>query len=130
MPILKSNMVWLGYHYLIDASFYTMGSVRNDVCHLFAFSINEGVGVPVARHPVFSPALLLHCTEGNMMRNMRRWVEYSPHPVQHDNATAVGIANNTAKRLCSKSIEMRLFWIADQEKLGCYAFKWYQGRKM
>ncbi len=35
-------------------------------------------------------------------------------PVHCDNATAVGIANNTIKRQWSRSIEMRFFWIGDK----------------
>ncbi len=35
-------------------------------------------------------------------------------PVHCDNATAVGIANNTIKRQRLRSMEMRFFWIGDE----------------
>jgi hypothetical protein len=35
-------------------------------------------------------------------------------PVHWDNATAVGIANNTIKQQHSRAMEMRFFWIGDK----------------
>jgi hypothetical protein len=41
-------------------------------------------------------------------------------PVHCDNATAVGIANNTIKRQRSRSMEMRFFWVGDKVAQGMY----------
>ena len=38
-----------------------------------------------------------------------------PTPVHVDNTTAVGIVNNTIKRQRSRAMEMRYFWLLDQE---------------
>ena len=35
-------------------------------------------------------------------------------PVHCDNTTAVGIANNSIKRKCLRSMEMRFFWVGDK----------------
>ena len=50
-------------------------------------------------------------------------------PVHCDNATAVGIANNTIKRQRSRSMEMRFFWIGDKIAQGMYKFCWYPGQE-
>jgi hypothetical protein len=49
-------------------------------------------------------------------------------PVHCNNATAVGIANNTIKRQCSQSMEMRFFWIGDKIAQQMYNLKWHPGQ--
>ena len=46
-------------------------------------------------------------------------------PVHCDNATAVGIANNTVKRQRSRSMEMRYFWVCDKIAQDAYNVKWH-----
>jgi hypothetical protein len=41
-----------------------------------------------------------------------------PTPVNCNNFTTVGIANNTVKHQCSRSMETRFFWVADAVKAG------------
>jgi len=50
-------------------------------------------------------------------------------PVHCDNATAVGIANNTVKRQQSRSMEMRFFWISDKCAQDMYALHWHPGQE-
>jgi hypothetical protein len=50
-------------------------------------------------------------------------------PVHCNNATAVGIANNTIKRQRSGSMEMRFFWIGDKVAQEMYALKWHPGQE-
>ena len=50
-------------------------------------------------------------------------------PVHCDNATAVGIANNTIKRQRSRSMEMRFFWIGDKVAQEMYALRWHPGQE-
>ena len=38
-----------------------------------------------------------------------------PAPINVNNTTSVGIVNNTIKRQRSQSMEMRYFWLLDQE---------------
>ena len=47
-------------------------------------------------------------------------------PVHWDNATAVGIANNTIKRERSRAMEMRYFWTCEKDAQNVYSFKWHQ----
>ncbi len=53
------------------------------------------------RHP--QPKTLVHC----------------------DNATAVGIANNSIKQQCSPSMEMQFFWVRDKSEQGMYDITWH-----
>ena len=50
-------------------------------------------------------------------------------PVHCDNATAVGIANNTIKRQRSRSMEMRFFWIGDKIAQEMYNLQWHPGQE-
>ena len=58
-------------------------------------------------------ALFLNCKEGMIFRLT---LEELGHPqpttsIHCDNATAVGIANNTVKRQRARCMEMRYFWV-------------------
>ena len=46
-------------------------------------------------------------------------------PTRCDNATAVGIANNTIKRQCSRLMEMKFFWVGDK----IAQVKWHPGQE-
>ena len=74
-------------------------------------------------------ALFLNCQEGMIFRLMLEDLGYPQPktPVHCDNATAVGIANNTIKRQCSRAMEMRYFWTSKKEAQDVYSFKWYPG---
>jgi hypothetical protein len=50
-------------------------------------------------------------------------------PVNCDNATAVGIANNTIKWQRLRLMEMRFFWIGDKVAQEMYALKWHPGQE-
>jgi hypothetical protein len=50
-------------------------------------------------------------------------------PVHCDNATTVGIANNTVKRQRSRSMEMRYFWVRDKVAQDAYEIKWHPGQE-
>ena len=52
-----------------------------------------------------------------------------PTPIHCDNATAVGIANNTVKQQRSRSMEMRYFYICDLVKHGIVNVKWRPGQE-
>ena len=42
---------------------------------------------------------------------------------------AVGIANRTVKRQCSRSMEMRYFWVYDKVAQGAYAIRLHPGKE-
>jgi hypothetical protein len=50
-----------------------------------------------------------------------------PTPMQVDNTTAVGFANNTIKQKRSKAIDMRFYWIQDRTKQGQFHIYWRPG---
>jgi hypothetical protein len=50
-------------------------------------------------------------------------------PVHCDNATAVGIGNNTIKRQRSRSMEMRYFWVGDKTAQDMFVLSWHPGQE-
>ena len=50
-------------------------------------------------------------------------------PVHCDHATAVSIAHNTVKRQCSRSMEMKFFWISDKITQEMYNISWHPGQE-
>jgi hypothetical protein len=74
-------------------------------------------------------AIFLNCQEG---MNFKLTLEDLRHkqpkiPVHCDNATAVGIANNTIKRQRSREMEMRYFWTCEKDAQNVYSFQWHHG---
>jgi hypothetical protein len=51
-----------------------------------------------------------------------------PTPIQTDNSTASGIANDTVKQKRSKAIDMRFYWIRDRVRQGQFHVYWKRGR--
>jgi hypothetical protein len=117
-----------------DASYLSKTRVRSRACrHFFMgwmpknrepIKLNGAfyVNTTILRFMVASPAeaelgaLFHNCQEGiyfrQMLANLGR--PQPKTPVHCDNATAVGIANNTVKRQRSRAMEMRFFWIGDK----------------
>ncbi len=52
-----------------------------------------------------------------------------PTPINGNNSTAVGIANNTVKRQRSRSMEMQFFWVADAVAPKKFDIKYFPGRE-
>ena len=50
-----------------------------------------------------------------------------PTPVQVDNSTAEGFANDTIKQKRSKAIDMRFYWIQDRTRQGQFLIYWRPG---
>ncbi len=50
-------------------------------------------------------------------------------PLHCNNATAVGIANNTVKWQHSCSMEMRFFWVSDKCAQDMYTLSWHPGQE-
>jgi hypothetical protein len=53
-----------------------------------------------------------------------------PTPIHIDNTTAVGIVNSTIKRQRSRSMEMRYFWLLDQESQMYFKFYYHPGAEL
>ena len=62
-------------------------------------------------------ALFINAQEAKIIRLILHELGHPqpPTPIHVDNTTAVGIVNNTIKRQRSRSMEMRYFWLLDQE---------------
>jgi len=50
-----------------------------------------------------------------------------PTPIQTDNSTAAGIANDTVKQKRSKAIDMRFYWVRDRVRQGQFIVHWKKG---
>jgi hypothetical protein len=50
-----------------------------------------------------------------------------PTPIQTDNSTAAGIANNSVKQKRSKAMDMRFYWIRDRVRQGQFLVYWRKG---
>ena len=76
-------------------------------------------------------ALFHNCQDGIIFRQtlMDMGHPQPKTPVHCDNATAVGIANNTVKRQRSRSMEMRFFWIGDKIAQEIYDVSWHPGQE-
>ena len=76
-------------------------------------------------------ALFHNCQDGIIFRQTLNDLGHpQPRtPVHCNNATAVGIANNTVKRQRSRSMEMRFFWIGDKKAQNIYGISWHPGQE-
>jgi hypothetical protein len=62
-------------------------------------------------------ALFLSAQEAKVIRLVLKELGHPqpPNPMHIDNATTVGIVNNTIKQQCSRAMEMKYFWLLDGE---------------
>jgi hypothetical protein len=76
-------------------------------------------------------ALFLNCKQATIF-----WLTFKemghpqpPIPINCNNLTAVGIANNTIKRQRSRSMEMQFFWVADAVEQGKFDIKYFPSKE-
>jgi hypothetical protein len=74
-------------------------------------------------------ALFMNCQEGMIFKATLEDLGHpqSPIPVHRNNATAVGIPNNTIKRQRSRAMEMKYFWTCEIDAQKVFLFKWHPG---
>ena len=75
-------------------------------------------------------ALFRNGQEGYAIRNTLEEMghkQLGPTPIQTDNTTAAGIANDTVKAKPSKAMDMRFYWIRDKVKQGEFRVHWKPG---
>ncbi len=72
-------------------------------------------------------ALFHNCQDGIIFRQTLDDLGHTQPrtPVHCDNATAVGIANNTIKRQRSRSMEIRFFWVGNKKAQNIYGISWH-----
>jgi len=133
-----------------DASYLSESNARSRTCgHYFMgwdpkdnepIRINGAffVNTTIMRFVVASAAeaelgaLFRNCQDGVIFRlTLENLGHPQPRtPVHCDNATAVGIANNTVKRQRARAMEMRFFWIADKVAQDMYTIFWHPGQEI
>ena len=132
-----------------DASYLSESDARSRACGHFFMGWSPTDGDPIKLNGAFFTlctilrfvvasaaeaelgALFLNCKEGMIFRLTLEELGH-PQPRTHihcDNATAVGIANNTVKRQRSRSMEMRYFWVSDKVAQNPYDIKWHPGKE-
>jgi hypothetical protein len=76
-------------------------------------------------------ALFHKCQDGIIFRQTLEDLGHTQPqtPTHCDNATVVGIANNTVKQQRSRSMEMRFFWIGNKEAQNIYEVSWHPGQE-
>ncbi len=72
-------------------------------------------------------ARFLNCQEGMIFKTTLEDLGHPQPkiPVHCNNATAIGIANNSIKRQRSQAMEMRYFWTCEKDAQNVYSFKWH-----
>ena len=76
-------------------------------------------------------ALFLNAQEAKILRLTLEELGHPqpPIPIHIDNTTAVGIVNNTIKRQRSRAMEMRYFWLLDQQVQKFFNFQYHPGQE-
>ena len=76
-------------------------------------------------------ALFLNAQEAKVMRITLTELGHPqpPTPIHIDNSTTVGIVTNTIKRQQSRAMEMRYFWLLDQEAQRMFNFFYQPGQE-
>jgi len=97
----------------LNGAFFTL-------CTIFRFVVASAAKAKLG-------ALFLNCKEGIIFRLTPEELGHlQPRtPVHCDNATTIGIANNTVKWQRSRSMEMRYFWVGDKVAQNVYDIKWH-----
>jgi hypothetical protein len=72
-------------------------------------------------------ALFLNCKQATIFRFTLKEKGHPqpPNSINCNNSTPVGIAINTIRRQCSRSMEMRFFWVADAVSQGKFNIKYF-----
>jgi hypothetical protein len=141
-----SNMI-LKIH--SNASYLSEAQPQSRACGHFFMGWTPKNGEPIRLNGAFHVSLMImkfvvasaaeaklgvlydNCRTGRIFRLMLNKMGH-PQPktlVHCDNATAVGIANNSIKRQHSRSIEMQFFWVGDKSAQGMYDITWHPRMK-
>jgi hypothetical protein len=74
--------------------------------------------------------LFVNAKEGEILQTTLNEMGYpqEPTPIQTDNSTASGIANDTINQQGSRSIDMRFYWVRDCVKQGHFTVFWAPGK--
>ena len=120
-----------GFHYLSDrpASPPTtddkpppINGPINVVCHIMREVLSSAAEAELG-------ALFHNCKEACPIRTTLEELGHPqpPTPVQTDNSTASGIANDTVKQKRSKAIDMCFYWVRDRVRQNQFHIFWRKG---
>ena len=130
-----------------DASYLSEPKARGQACgHFFMGSVPSD-GKPIKLNCAFHTlcsilkcvvasateavlgALFMNCQEGIIFKTTLKDLGHpQPRiPIHCDNATAVGIVNNTIKHQRSCAMEMKYFWTGEKDSQKVFSFKWHPG---
>ncbi len=132
-----------------DASYLSESDARSRACGHFFMGWSPMDGDPIQLNGAFFTlcailqfvvasaaeaelgALFRNCKEGMIFQLTLKQLGHpqSKTPIHCNNATAVGIANDTVKRQHSQSMEMRYFWVCDKIAQHAYDVKWHPGQE-
>jgi hypothetical protein len=132
-----------------NASYLSEANAHSQACGRFFMGWNPNPTQPIKLNGAFSTfcailrvvvasaaeaelaALFLNCKQATIFRLALEEMGNSqlPIPVNCNNSTAAGIANNTVKLQCSRSMQMRFFWVADAVKAGKFDIQYYPGKE-
>jgi hypothetical protein len=111
--------------------FFYMGSKQRDAALngaiLATTSIMKSVLSSAAEAEI--GALFENCKKATILRTTLEemgWPQPAT-PMQTDNSTACGIANDTIKQQRSRAIDMRFYWVRDRTKQGHFDIFWKPG---
>ena len=108
----------------VDGKPIRLNGAFHTLCSILRFVVSSAAEAELG-------ALFLNCQEGLIFRlTLEDLGHPQPKtPVHCDNATAIGIANNTIKRQRSRAMEMRYFWVADKVAQDRYKLVWHPGQE-
>jgi hypothetical protein len=93
----------------IDGDPIQMNDAFFTLCTILQFVVTSAVEAKLS-------TLFLNCKEGMIFHLTLKELGYQqPNtPIHCVNATTVGIAKNTFKQQCSRSMKMQYFWVCDR----------------
>jgi hypothetical protein len=77
-------------------------------------------------------ALFMNCQEGMIFKATLEDLGHPQPPisVHCDNATAIGIVNNTIKHQRLRAMEMKYFWRCEKHAQKMFSFEWHPGMEI
>jgi hypothetical protein len=143
----RASYMILNVH--LDSSYLSEPDMRSQACGHFFMGWSPKDGDPTRLNSTFYTlcailrfvvalaaeaklgTLFLNCKEGIIFRLMLKELGHpqSQTHIHSNNATAIGIVNNTVKRQCSRLMEMHYFWICDKVAQDKYDIRWHPGQE-
>ncbi len=117
-----------GGHFFLGAPTTSTKPILNNGAVLTVSGIIKHVMSSAAEAEI--AGLFINAKEGEILRTTLGEMGYTQDatPIQTDNSTASGIANDTINQQRSRSIDMRFYWVRDRVKQGHFQVFWAPGK--